>query len=436
MDALTYFILALNARLYVKKHWLLSVLAITVEDADEWKKNPYPYRLVRTPTTVFYVNPENPDELLEVKGMNGPANPVVHYKTPIKLPAGTVENLSTEVTTTIGNLLFNKAVLVHSFGSKIPFMTGRINIRDVEKVIEKLLVDNPEDGQEEPVDKITVREYLLFTKATFNLTGLTQVCVPGVSKKAILPPPGITEFKAKVIEENKDRLSDPATAAIINKATIAFDTEYLKGDSSEGFLIDSKSRSTVRRNLFLNVGAEASLDDKQHVDFIANSLHDGWDIKNMPAMNNAQRAGSFYRGAQTAMGGEEVKWLMRASSNMVITKGDCGTALGIPVTMDETDIPTYLGFSFINNLGKSEVMTEENAKLLLGKSVMMRSTMFCKAGSPDYCECCSGPKLSGSPMALSASVSNYGSMMLLIFMGAAHGTTLTTVKMNYKNSFV
>jgi len=406
MKRAEFFLLAMQNKCYTRRAWVFSAFCNIAEGPEDWKADPYPYRIVQNQMGSFFVDPDRVNEADSlVKIEDAPAgSPPFAVKDRIQLKAGQVPNLKKDVDTTYGNLFFNYIVLVHALGDKIDYVEGRVKVGALEDQIARRLADIPEEGKPRESGPIYVDEYLKFCDSMFYLSGFTQICVPAASPKSLLPPPGIAEYKKKLLEENKDRLGDPAVIAQIDAKLIAYDAEYLKGDISEGFFIADKSRTTVRRKLYLMYGAEAPLDDsKPNVSLIKNSLSEGWDINKFPEMQDSVRAGSFNRGAQTALGGEAVKWLLRVASNINVVADDCGSKLGNVVNLTEELKDKYVGFSVVTSSGP-EKLTEETFKKYVGKKVMIRSPMFCKLDKTDYCRCCIGERLALNPTALASAI--------------------------------
>jgi hypothetical protein len=358
----------------------------------------------------------------------------------VKLPAGAIENLTTEAETSYGNILANCILLVYPFGNKIPFILGRMKPEALENIILPLLVDDPADGQ--PTNTATsinpkliyVSEYLKFTNAMTYITGFANLWVTGGTAKTLLPPPGLAEFKASLFKkygiDPSDTNFDPATIAAIAAELKAFDQEWLKGDDALNFLIGSKVDVT-RAKKFLMVGAEAGLGDGNNMELVPKSLAEGWDVDKMPAMINNLRAGSFNRGAETMKGGESVKWLQRASSNINIKPGDCGTKLGKKIKLTPDMMQKYLNFSVIVD-GATVRLTEDVIKQYAGKDVLARSPMYCILPHTDYCAACVGPRLEENPTGSSSAISDFGSTIMLMFMKANHGKALLLKKYDFK----
>jgi hypothetical protein len=433
-----FFLKAMLAQEFRRRAWVISAFSLIRENIDAWKKEPYPYRIVQTPAGHFFIDPDKGGQLTLIEDAVA-AEPPLKIKEHLELATGEVENLYKDVVTTYGNVLFNYTVLIYPFGKKVPFQEGRVSAGKLEEHVIGRLADNPKPGDPAPkaidtVAPLYVSEYLKFCDAMFYLAGFTQLCVPAVTRKTMQAPPGILELRKKLLEENKDRLNDPAVIANVMQQLIKYDKEYLKDDEGANFLISGKSYNVVRSKLFLMHGAEAGMGDGVDVDLIQNSLSEGWDIRKFPAMNNSLRMGSFNRGAETMLGGEAVKWLLRASSNMLVAQEDCGTRLGLELFVDEESIRKLPGFSVVTPDGHEKIPDLEAAGKYMGKKILLRSSMFCKLDKTDYCAVCVGEKLALSPTALSAAIAEYGSIFLLLFMKAMHGKSLEVARMNYRTA--
>ena len=438
MHKLEFFSKAVKSNAFKNKGWMISAFSITNENKDEWLKNPYVYRIVQTPAGAFFVDPDNtagpnPINLTPIEGF-ATGSPIFTAKDRIVLKAGDFVNLTEDIESTVGNVLFNCICLIQAFGNKIPFINKSVNLGEIEDYVASNLNDTPAAGAIREDKKLYVDEYIKFVDALFWMTNFTQLFVWGATEKVLTPPPGIVEFKNQLLEKYKGRLSDPTVLAEIDDQLIKFDSEYLKGDPGENFLLSAKSRKIVRKRKFLMYGGEAGLDDTTSIDPITTSLYEGWDLNKFPTMNNALRAGTYNRGAQTELGGESVKWLMRASSNIVVTTDDCGSLIGKPMDVTKDNSKKLIDFTVLIDGEKHFVENQEQAEKYIGQSLMVRSPMYCKLDKTDYCKVCVGRKLGENPTGLSMTISEYGSAFLNLFMKAMHGKSLDTVKLNVKAS--
>lgn len=439
MKRAEFFLAAMRAEMHRQKNWVISAFATIQEGPDAYKSNPYAFRIVQLPTGVFYVSPENHVDLLPIEdavvGL-----PPLNKADKLQLKAGDLSNVLTDMETSYGNVLANCILLVYPFAGKIPFILGRMKPSMLEDLILPRLVDDPKEGDPIPkaasqVAPIYVSEYLKFTNAMTYISGFANLWVTGGTVKTLLPPPGLKEAKAAIFKkygiDPHDPNVDPTLAAQAMNDLKALDAAWLKGDDALNFLIKSKSLDVVRAKKFLMVGAEAGLGDGQDMELVPNSLHEGWDVDKMPAMINNLRAGSFNRGAETMRGGEAVKWLQRASSNINILKGDCGTKQGNDVTLTPELRKKFLNFSAI--VGNQTVrLTDDVIDKYMGKKLIMRSPMYCILPHTDYCAVCVGPRLEENPTGSSSAISEFGSTIMLMFMKANHGKALLLKKYDYK----
>lgn len=262
----------------------------------------------------------------------------------------------------------------------------------------------------------------------YALSALTQLCVPACSEKSTTAPPGIRELRDKLIAENKDRLHDSATIAKIDAELVSHLKEYLKGDSSMGFL-SNKSFDVVRKKLFLMNGAEASLDSDAGFNLVTRSLSEGWDMKDFAALCTGSRSGSYNRGAQTELGGEAVKWLFRAASNLAVTEDDCGSRLGNWMFAKNGEEHKLLGFTILDGQDSVKI-DKENVGTYMGKRVLVRSPMYCKLPKTDFCKVCVGERLANAPTSLATAVAHYGDTFMALFMKAMHSNVLELAELD------
>lgn len=432
MNRLAFFLAAMKAELYRRRAWVFSAFTMIQEGPDDWKKDPYPYRIVQTPSGCFFVDPENKLQLTPLDDVSTQQAPF-HIKERIQLKAGDVVNLSKSIETNYGNLLANCITLIYPFGNKVPYITGRFMPSDLESLILTRLKDTPAVDVKRDPKWIYVDEYLKFADAMFFIDEFASMCVPAATEKSLTQAPGTIELRNQLVEQYKDRLHTGEAGAIIAKKLQEHDRAWLGDDDSTNFMISKKSYEVVRSKKFLMLGAEAGLSDGVNIDLIQKSLIEGWDVNKFPSMNNILRAGSYNRGHQTMLGGESVKWLLRASSNINITVDDCGTTLGRRIYLSEVNSKRYLNFT-INGVNGPIKLTDDVLPTYLNSWILVRSPMYCWLDKTDICKCCAGPRLAENPTGASSAISDYGSTMMLLYMKAAHGKALTLARMNYKEA--
>lgn len=429
-----YFLKAVKAGKCCSLDWLLSIL--TYSEVDH------------KPTYDYCLYSDNTGHYVKIPMLDGTYNPdyvkledaipnqrPFTQKDVIDLMPGDLPNVTENIRTTIGRVIANYVLLVHPFNDKIPFINKKFNAATVGDIIKDKLKDDPKEESDRKPNEFYVSELLKLAKGGYFLEGISQAVTWGLTEKIMLPPPGIAEYKQQLFQEYAGRLSEAAVIAEIDAKLLEFYKEYIKGDEGLNFLISKKSINVVAKKKFLMHGAEVGLDGNTvNVELVKNSLYEGWDPNNFAAMNNSLRLGSYARGAETMLGGVEVKWMQRASSNLNVIKEDCGTKLGKTVLVTQETIKDVAGFNILENNENIYIEDKEQAGAYLGKVVTVRSPMYCRGEKTDYCTFCLGKRLSATPTALSSAVSAYGSVFLLISLANAHAKALELAEMDLESA--
>lgn len=468
MDKVAFYKMALKGGAYARKEWVLSAFSVVRRNVVQPKLQEagpdHPFVKPMTMRSVAEngngLNPTVYDEPLYsirynrestevyVPGEDGqPVWVSISDHTPMTAlfvaghalvvnPEDIVNLDKTVEKSTYGDLLFNYIALVHPFEARIPYQVGPVNLRKIEKQIAKLLVDNESvSGVPPQPHQIPVSMYMTFGKCMGALAGYTQLFVPTLTPKSLTTDPKIRIRRAELLEEHKDRLHDPVVVAKIQDELIAMDREYIKGDPSEGFLISKKTFGTARKRMFVIHGPEAGFNEGGNAELVVNSLNEGWDKTKLPAMFNSTRAGSFYRGALTALGGEAVKFFMRVFQNTNISEDDCGSTLGMVRYLDPANLEYFTGLWEMRAKGELVPLDEARLNEMSGKFVVTRSPNYCKTAHTDYCAKCCGERLASNPFGLGAENTSVASMFMSIMMASAHAKELVTAPLDFRSAF-
>lgn len=437
MKKLDYLKRAFEDEAYRDRVWLISVLSVLIPVAAPRTPQEIealrPHHIVSTPTGV-YVKLPNEAELVKIDDAM-PNKPIYPTKEIVKVPAGFIENLSEDVETGYGCLLQNKITLCYAFKDKIPYINKAFHAGDVEKIIMRRFADDPVEGEELDPKKIYVFERNKFTDAVFYLTGVSHIVCASDTEKSLIASPEVIKLRDRLLEENKDKLDDPAVIAKIIKELVDYDKNvWLKDDDSKEFLISGKAFNVIRAKLFLMQGAEADPNNVSKITLLKRSLSEGWDVDDFPAQINSMRAGSSARGAETVKGGEEVKWIFRAISDILVVEGDCGSTFGLESEITEESGDLYAGHYIVGpkpiKLKNTEDDSVDSVRNYFGKKVLLRSPGYCqRSPGNEYCSTCCGELLSLNPDAVAAAGSNVGSNFLDMFMAAMHGKELAVVRL-------
>ncbi len=330
-----FYTTALIAGTYKRKEWVISAFSVTRDNPEDGAKLPlYSIRYGREATEAL-IPTQDGDVWVTIEDAV-PMEPLFYPGDPLTVTPDIAPNCKVAVESTYGDLLFNWIALIEPFEGRIEYHVGPVSIRKIERIIAKKLVDDPEvSGKEPAADEIPVKMYMRFGRCVGALAGFCQLFVPTLTPKSLQTDPEVRVRRTELLEKNAERLHDPVVVARIQDELIEMDKAWLADDPSEGFLLSNKTWGTARKRMFLIHGPEAGFDEGGNAELVVNSLEEGWDTDKLVSMFNSSRAGSFYRGALTALGGEAVKFFMRVFQNVAISEDDCGTKLGVTRTIEK-----------------------------------------------------------------------------------------------------
>lgn len=429
MNKLEYIKLVLQLKLFTKKAWMISAFSITRDDMT----SPYHGKLIRQPWGMCFLD-EDLNTQVKIEGTK-PDEILFSFKDIVTVTPEMAPNLAAPIESTIGNLLFNHISIIPSFGNKFPYVTGRVNVGKLEDIIASRLQDTPASESQRSNQYFYVDEYIKFVDSLQFLSTLTQITTWSATKKSILPPPGITEFKKGLIEKYKGQLTDPVVLSKFEAELLAYDDQYLKDDPAYGTFIAGKIKNTARKKLHLTIGSERGFDEGLEVVPITNSLNEGWPTSpaEFTASMNGIRSGSFSRGAETVNGGVSAKYLLRAANNFKILDKDCQSKLGIHRTFTDDNINQLEG-RYIVEGSRSLLVTKETSKNYVGRNLIVRSPMYCRENGDNLCKICTGVKLANYPTGLTIPLTEISAIILNASLKIMHTSGTQTAKLDINKS--
>jgi hypothetical protein len=167
--------------------------------------------------------------------------------------------------------------------------------------------------------------------------------------------------------------------------------------------------------------------------FIPSSLRDGWKVEDIPVHANEARAGSFFRGKETALGGTEVINATRMTMNTKLVDTFCGTTKGKVITITEEDKSKYVGLNIVGKQGPIPV-SKDNIDKYVGTTVMIHSPQLCLTPGDAYCTTCVGKNWSLLKDGLSSAVSNIGDVLTNDKMKRMHGKAMKLTVFHFEKS--
>lgn len=427
MTRLDFFRLALKHNAWRWRYWM--VCGFSVAKITDTPKGEGVCEIVQVGDQYGYVDPENKTIVtIEDSRVGETLFPVAEE---IVLRKGDLPNLTKDIRTTYGNALFNAATLAYCFGKTIPYLNRAANADQIMDLYVPKIVDTPPEGEELEEGKVSVAQAYKHGEAMFNVIAPMSIQITQSSSEAILGvDPSVIELRDRLLEENKDRLTDLTVVADIIKQLIAADKATFANDPAKGFLFKSKAFDIVRLRTQIMYGVEFSFEQDGTFTLVTRSLVEGWDISKFTEYNNSMRDGSFNRGAMTALGGEAVKKAYRRYQNSKIISEDCKTPLYLRRRVLPELAKRLVGRFYVEG-GKLLQTTDENIKALVGREIDFRDPSCCRAGGFNLCRYCYGISLDLTPMAVSNAMSEPYSQQMYIFMKKMHGTSLKTVDYDF-----
>lgn len=289
---------------------------------------------------------------------------------------GDIENYTGKdpLLTDVGKFYLNELLLVQPFKDIIPYYNDTFVASTIDKMVANGIISGTINRD-------------MYTKYINNGYWFADgsIFAPGWSEKSITIDPAIIKRRNDLLEEYKDKLDDPLVITRIEKELVDMDKAYMKGDSSESFYLamGGKSFTDQRKKLFIMFGLAAEFGGSGY-SFVRESLSEGWTPQNLAVGANNLREGSYGRGVETAKGGEQTKFILRIFQEVGITEDDCGSEHGLPIEITELNKSQFVNRYTVDG----KLLTEEELNKSIGKEVIIRSPMYCKA-QKGYCfKCC------------------------------------------------
>lgn len=409
-----YFINCLRAGMYVNRQWILNTFGTPIGDRKATK----PWQ-VGIENGVWYVhNADNQRE--EIDDQPEGNNALFIAGEPITLPAFTLANIKASVETVYAQAMVNAIVLVWPFGDMFDFIPKK-KIND--KVLKSLIT--PKFTAKE----VSVEQYINVHKALDHLEVFGKLLVRTLTPASLAPTKEALEVRDRLLEQYKDQLHIPAIAAMIDDAIVAADMEALKNDPVMRYFVNKKSFQTVRKKMYGSQGGVARLDDPTKIAYVKGSLLEGVRPEDLPFANNASRSGSYDRGASTAFGGKEAKSSNRTGEGILLKEGDCGTNAGLRLRNVTEEQAEFMVGRF--PMGRDTPYTIDEAKGLVGKSIVVRSPVGCNQVDGNYCHRCMGTAVAASSIPLGPQLGSVASIYLSVFLAAFHAKPLTLVPYSF-----
>lgn len=338
-------------------------------------------------------------------------------------------NITGKIETVLGRLLINAIVFVRVCGDRIPYLNKpKMQVSDIEGII----IANTRNKEDLKPGNLTVGEMV---KCIDNLNFFKFVATftsVAATVKTITAAPGTKKFRDDLLKEYGDDIQDPVKLVEFEEKLMAFDQEYLKDDPAAAAIFGAKTRaSRSKTHYFYGKGLDF-VDSKDNDTIIKQSLGEGVEAKpeEFSKHFNDLRYASFSRGSNTALAGYTYKILQRSLSGISISLKPCNTTKGYVRTITGKESSKLVGRSI--KVGGKWVLinTQAESKALEGKTVELRSSMYCTSPKNSICYACMSESYKGQENAVTNIAAGITSVFLNAFLKLMHNSKLTVTDIN------
>ena len=431
MNISEYFIEALHNGAHKRGHWRITAFS-RIKKVNPDMEN-YDYRVVPFEGGYAYYKDGKLSERIEG---STDKEPLLVYLNDIELPALTFANQPEAITTKYGNVLLNSVCILDPFGTSIDFVTGRWNIGDVDKKVVALLVDNdPDDENKLFPGKITCTQLDHYVANLQMFEAITHMVSHAATPRSVLPPTGI-EAERKRLQKIYTNLNDPVEAVKYENALRDFDTKYLEGDPSLGIVLSGKNKNTARVKMYMAMGSEPNFTKELQEHYMTKALNDGGvqSKSEHSVQMSGVRAGSYFRGVETQIGGTGSKIIIRALNYVTVSDTDCGTKRTLSYPVDSVNVKNLNGLYHIVS-GKPVLIEAADLPALVGKVIERRTPIYCTEPRDKLCKVCAGERLYRFRNGMQLSGMDIGNTLIYYAFKKMKGVTLSITDVDLKSAF-
>ncbi len=432
LTKLEYLRLAIASNKIEDKTWYFSCFAIPIlKQESDWATKCKQFDIVTQLDGLYYVETGVGGELILEKISDYVKDePLYRFQDMVTIDPSWGPFITSKTETKLGVLIVNALILYPAFKNKLGYINETIKIGNIEKLLAERVVSD-KDAKE---TDITVTEMIkCFDRFSF-LTNLANIINISATKKAITPPPNILKIKQEMMKEYEGQLHDPVKLVELEQRLIKIDNEYLADDPAAKNIFNSKSK-TARKKSFLIYGDTMDFEKSTNAKTVSGSLLEGLstDPEDFPKYMNDLRVGSFARGGSTQLGGYTYKILQRSLSNLSISPVECNTKRGLKRVITSYNVNKLLN-RYVAIGGKWTLIESiDEAKKLMDKEVMIRSSMYCTSPKSTICYKCMNEMYKNIPTGVTNIASELSGTILGMFMKLTHGKINESTTINMKD---
>lgn len=332
-----------------------------------------------------------------------------------------------KVLTNVGLFIFNKFFIEESFQKVIGYVNTPVDAKveaDIEKKLSNALLN----------DVITVEQMVTFlNKLQWFSKQFNSVFSNSFTMNSVKPLPEVVKRKNELLKQHSETLKngDVVTAVKIEKELTELAKEKLKDDPGMN-LYKSGARGSFNNNYkaISIIKGPVFNPSTGKWDFVSSNFVDGINKDEIPVYGNAVVTGAYPKAVGTQVSGYSAKQLTAAFQGIVldVPGSDCGTTQYLEIKLNPW-LKNDMRYRYIIERGNLVLLDDETIDKYVGKTVKLRSPLFCKGDK--LCSKCAGQmceKLGITNIGLTTS--RAATSLLQMSMKKFHDTTASIVKID------
>lgn len=287
--------------------------------------------------------------------------------------------------TNVGLFIFNKFIVENLLEPVMTYWNEPINKKTLGK-----FEANISEGIKN--DLLTLDDYAEYQNRLQWVLSIHTMVSGSFTEKTIVPLKSIITKRNKLLKDNAEKLAegDAVEAVKIEKELLADAKKELANEPGMD-MFNSGARGNFDNNYKCNSIIRGPVFDpiSGKYKMAPNSFSEGLQKENIPEFASAVTMGQYPKSVGTAVGGYAVKRFYAEYQNIVIgPKGsDCHSLMTLEIQLDNNNYKDYIDRYIVE--GKRLVkLNASNIKSYIGKTVHLRSPMFCT--SEKLCNVCFG----------------------------------------------
>lgn len=349
--------------------------------------------------------------------------PLYPFTGKITLNKGDLPNVSSRIETTLGRLLVNKFLFTDGLMHVIPFINEPITkgrLADLEQDIANALIDGKIDA------KIITGYY---NRIQWLGLSVHSIVCASLSEKMIYPLPEVMKLKDELFKKYAEELNGPNALVYASKIEEILMDEVKKilkddpgmdlynvGMSKPSFKGSYKDMMIVKGPVWNNV--------TKRFDVIKSCLASGIERDEIDSFGSQVISGAYPKAVETRDSGYYTKKFFACYQNVQLDEpdSDCGSKKYRKLYLDKKSY-MKVKYRYINDNGKLVCLTPEIAPKYFGKTVQLRSPLYCCGDK--LCNKCAGDLLYRLKlMNVGLTISDIGSNMLNAGMKGFHDSSV------------